>query len=124
MKTLAALVMGYTDSLLARAADATLKEGRPLIALLQETPLHRGHLTAMLVLAQAGRIVWPPLPDFSRRPRSIDALIDETAGRVLERVGFLEELLPDRRQTGPQESQDSHAIVAALGDRGQTGGKA
>ena len=94
IKTLAAVATGYTESLLARAADVTLKEGRCLIALVRETPLHRGHLEAMLALAQAGGIVWPPLPDFSRRPRSVAAVIDETVGHVLRRLGFSDDVPP------------------------------
>jgi len=121
MKTLAAVATGYTESLLARAADVTLKEGRCLIALVRETPLHRGHLEAMLALAQAGGIVWPPLPDFSRRPRSVAAVIDETVGHVLRRLGFSDDVPPQweevKARTGRNAGQGAETAPAGARQR-------
>jgi 4-hydroxy-3-polyprenylbenzoate decarboxylase len=92
IKTLAALAGCHADTLIARAGDVTLKEGRPLVALVRETPLHLGHLRQMTAFAEMGGIVFPPVPAFYRRPQSIDELVDHTIARVLERMGL-----------GPQE---------------------
>ena len=88
IKTLAALAGCRADTLIARAGDVTLKEGRPLLALVRETPLHLGHLRQMTAFAEMGGIVFPPVPAFYRRPKSIDELVDHTVARVLERMGL------------------------------------
>jgi 4-hydroxy-3-polyprenylbenzoate decarboxylase len=88
IKTLSALASCHSDSLIARAGDVTLKEGRPLLVLVRETPLHAGHLRQMLALAELGAIVFPPVPAFYQRPRSVDELVAHTVGRVLERMGI------------------------------------
>jgi 4-hydroxy-3-polyprenylbenzoate decarboxylase len=88
IKTLSALASCHSDTLIARAGDVTLKEGRPLLVLVRETPLHSGHLRQMLALAEAGGIVFPPVPAFYLKPRSVDELVDQTVTRVLERIGL------------------------------------
>ena len=88
IKTLAALAGCHADTLIARAGDVTLKEGRPLLALVRETPLHLGHLRQMTAFAEMGGIVFPPVPAFYQRPRTIDDLVDHTVARVLERMGL------------------------------------
>jgi len=88
IKTLAALAGCHADMLIARAGDVTLKEGRPLLALVRETPLHLGHLRQMTAFAEMGGIVFPPVPAFYQRPRTIDDLVDHTVARVLERMGL------------------------------------
>jgi 4-hydroxy-3-polyprenylbenzoate decarboxylase len=88
IKTLAALAACHADTLIARAGDVTLKEGRPLIALVRETPLHVGHLRQMLAFAEMGGIVFPPVPAFYQKPRSVDEIVSETVARVLERIGL------------------------------------
>lgn len=88
IKTLSALASCHSDTLIARAGDVTLKEGRPLLVLVRETPLHVGHLRQMLALAEAGGIVFPPVPAFYLRPRSVEDLVDQTVTRVLERIGL------------------------------------
>jgi flavin prenyltransferase len=84
IKTLSSLAHCYTDTLMARAGDVTLKERRPLVVAVRETPLHVGHLRLMLDLAQMGAIIMPPLPAFYHRPMTLDDIIDHTAGRILD----------------------------------------
>ncbi|MGE5127375.1 MAG: UbiX family flavin prenyltransferase [Betaproteobacteria bacterium] len=88
VKTLAALAGCRADTLIARAGDVTLKEGRPLVALVREAPLHLGHLRQLTAFAEMGGIVFPPVPAFYPKPRSIDDLVDHTVARVLERAGL------------------------------------
>lgn len=93
IKTLSAIALTYTDDLVSRAADVCLKEGRPLLLMVRETPLHLGHLRAMVAATEAGAIIAPPVPAFYPRPRSIDEMIDHSARRALARVG-LDDLAP------------------------------
>jgi 4-hydroxy-3-polyprenylbenzoate decarboxylase len=95
IKTLAALATCHADTLIARAGDVTLKEGRPLLALLRETPLHVGHLRQMLAFAEMGGIVFPPVPAFYLKPQTVEELVNQTVARVLERLGLPHELLPE-----------------------------
>jgi 4-hydroxy-3-polyprenylbenzoate decarboxylase len=88
IKTLSAIANSYTADLLTRAADVTLKEGRPLILAVRETPLHRGHLRLMDLAAKAGAVIYPPLPAFYARPQSMDDLINNIVGRLLARLGI------------------------------------
>lgn len=88
MKTLAALAHGYTDNLISRAADVTLKEKRQLILLPRETPLHEIHLENMLKLARAGAVIMPPVPAFYHQPATITDLVLQTVSRVLDLLGI------------------------------------
>ena len=88
IKTLSAVANSYSEDLLARAADVTLKEGRLLILVVRETPYHAGHLRLMSEATAAGAIIFPPVPAFYTRPKSIDEMIDNTVGRVLARIGI------------------------------------
>ena len=88
IKSLSAVANSYTDDLLSRAADVTLKEGRPLILVVRETPYHTGHLRQMSAAAAAGAVIFPPVPAFYLHPRSINDIIDNTVGRVLARLGI------------------------------------
>jgi 4-hydroxy-3-polyprenylbenzoate decarboxylase len=92
IKTLSAIANCYAADLLTRAADVTLKEGRPLVVVLRETPLHLGHIRQMAALAEAGGIIFPPLPAFYARPQTVDDLINNTVGRILFRLGIDNEL--------------------------------
>jgi 4-hydroxy-3-polyprenylbenzoate decarboxylase len=83
MKTLAAIAHGFSDNLLTRAADVTLKERRRLLLMVRETPLNLAHLRNMTTVTEMGGIVFPPLPAFYQRPQSIQALIDDTVERAL-----------------------------------------
>jgi 4-hydroxy-3-polyprenylbenzoate decarboxylase len=95
IRTVAALASGHTDTLLARAGDVTLKEGRPLLVAVRETPLHAGHLRQMLALAEMGGIVFPPVPAFYQKPQTVDELVFHTVARILERMGLAHEPLPE-----------------------------
>ena len=75
-----------SDTLMARAADVTLKEGRALILVVRETPLHLGHLRVLTALAEMGAVVLPPMPAFYNRPKQIDDLVVATLARVLDRL--------------------------------------
>jgi len=95
IKTLSALATCHADTLIARAGDVALKEGRPLLALVREAPLHAGHLRQMLAFAEMGGIVFPPVPAFYQKPRTVDDLVSHTVARVLERLGLPHEPLPE-----------------------------
>lgn len=84
MKTLSALANSYTDNLIARAADITLKERKKLVLLTREAPLHLGYLRNMVKVTEMGAIVFPPVPAFYHRPQKIQDLVDYTVGRVLD----------------------------------------
>ena len=94
MKTLSAIANSYADDLISRAADVTLKEGRPLLLAVRETPLHRGHLRLMELAAESGAILFPPVPAFYARPRSLEEMVDHLVGRMLARIGIDNELYP------------------------------
>jgi 4-hydroxy-3-polyprenylbenzoate decarboxylase len=80
----------YAEDLI--SADVMLKEGRPLLLVVRETPLHRGHLRLMSLAAEAGAILFPPVPAFYARPQTVADLIDNTVGRVLARLGIENDL--------------------------------
>jgi len=84
MRTLAAIATGVTDNLVTRAADVTLKERRRLVLLARETPLTLVHLRNMVTVTEMGAVVFPPVPAFYAKLDSLDAMIDQTVGRVLD----------------------------------------
>lgn len=88
IRTLADIAYGTTDSLMSRAADVVLKERRRLVLVVRETPLHAGHLKAMLAATENGAIIMPPVPAFYHRPKSIDDIVDQTVGRCLDLFGI------------------------------------
>jgi 4-hydroxy-3-polyprenylbenzoate decarboxylase len=88
IRSMAEIATGVTTTLLSRAADVTLKERRPLVLLVRETPLHTGHLRTMTALSEMGAIIAPPVPAFYTKPRTLDEMIDQTLGRVLDLFGL------------------------------------
>ena len=88
MKTLAGIASGYSQTLLERAADVTIKEGRKLVLMPRETPLSPIHLENMLKLARIGVVITPPVPAFYIKPRGILELVDQQVGKILDQLGF------------------------------------
>jgi 4-hydroxy-3-polyprenylbenzoate decarboxylase len=88
MKTLSAVALSANDNLIARAADVCLKERRPLVLVVRETPFHLGHLRLMERVTEAGAIVLPPIPAFYHRPESVQDVIDHTIVKVLDQLGL------------------------------------
>lgn len=88
VRTMSEIATGVTSSLLTRAADVTLKERRPLVLMVRETPLHLGHLRTMAALAEMGAVIAPPMPAFYARPTGLDDLIDQSVGRALDALGL------------------------------------
>ncbi|MBI4241029.1 MAG: UbiX family flavin prenyltransferase [Candidatus Rokubacteria bacterium] len=105
IKTASAVAYCRSDTLIARAADVTLKEGRPLILLVRETPLHAGHLRCLLALAGMGAILLPPMPAFYHRPKQIEDLITHTLARALDRLGLPHRLVEEWHGTHPRLAQ-------------------
>lgn len=88
MKTLSAIANSFNDNLLVRAADVTLKERRRLVVVARETPLHLGHLRHMAQLAEMGAIIFPPMPAFYHKPKTVDDIVNQTVARVLDLFGI------------------------------------
>jgi 4-hydroxy-3-polyprenylbenzoate decarboxylase len=88
VRTMSEIATGVTSSLLTRAADVVLKERRPLVLMVRETPLHLGHLRTMTALAEMGATIAPPLPAFYARPSSIAEMVDQSVGRALDLFGL------------------------------------
>lgn len=88
MRTLAAVALGLSDNLIARAADVMLKERRRLILMVRETPLNLAHLRNMTSVTEMGGIIFPPLPSFYHRPQTLADMIDHTVSRVVDLLGL------------------------------------
>ena len=88
VRTMSEIATGVTSSLLTRAADVTLKERRPLVLMVRETPLHLGHLRTMVRLAEMGAVIAPPLPAFYAKPASLEEMVDQSVGRALDLFGL------------------------------------
>lgn len=106
IKTVASLATSYTETLIARAGDVTLKEGRTLVAVVREAPLHVGHLKQLLALAEIGAVILPPMPAFYPRPRTLDDIVNHTVGRVLDRLGLPHQLASEWTGTGRTPSEE------------------
>lgn len=88
IRSLSEIATGVTSNLLTRAADVTLKERRRLVLLVRETPLHTGHLRTMTQVSEMGAVVFPPVPAFYTRPKSVSDIVDQTLGRALDLFGI------------------------------------
>lgn len=98
VKTLSALACSYTDNLIIRAGDVTLKERQKLVLLLRETPLHLGHLRNMERLVEMGAVIMPPVPAFYHKPQTIQDIIDHMVGKTLDMFNIQHNLF--RRWSG------------------------
>ena len=106
VKTAGSIAACFSDNLVARAADVTLKEGRPLILVFRETPLHTGHLRCLLALAEMGATILPPMPAFYHRPKELDDIVNHTVARVLDRLDIPQSLITEWRGTQPRVASD------------------
>jgi len=88
IKTAASIAYSISDNLITRSADVCLKEGRKLILLVRETPLHHGHLEMLAKLAKIGAVIMPPVPAFYTKPKSVDEIVNQTVSRALEMLGI------------------------------------
>jgi 4-hydroxy-3-polyprenylbenzoate decarboxylase len=100
IKTLSAIANSFTTNLVVRAADVTLKERRPLVLMVRETPLHKGHLDLMSRAAGCGAVILPPMPAFYHNPTSIMDLIHQSIGKALDQVGIEHDLFKRWRGHG------------------------
>lgn len=108
IKTLSGIATSFSDNLLLRAADVTLKEHRRLVLLVRETPMHLGHLKLLVQVAELGAVIMPPTPAFYHRPATLADVINQTVNRTLDLLDieldvdlFTRWLGPDRRQERP-----------------------
>lgn len=88
VRTMSEIATGVTSNLLTRAADVTLKERRPLLLAIRETPLHLGHLRSLTALAEMGAIILPPVPAFYTAPHTLSDIVDQLTGRMLDFFGY------------------------------------
>jgi flavin prenyltransferase len=88
VRSMSEIATGVTSTLLTRAADVTLKERRPLVLAVRETPYHLGHLRTMAALTEMGAVILPPVPAFYTSPHSLDDLVDHFVGRILDCFGY------------------------------------
>ncbi|QLB13162.1 3-octaprenyl-4-hydroxybenzoate decarboxylase [Bisgaardia hudsonensis] len=89
MKTLSGIAHSYTDDLITRAADVCLKERKPLLLCVRETPLHLGHLRLMTQIAEIGGQIIPLMPAFYHKPKSINDIIDQSVNRLCDQLGII-----------------------------------
>lgn len=88
VRTMSEIATGVTPNLLSRAADVCLKEKRPLVLMVRETPLHLGHLRSMTTLAEMGAFIAPPVPSFYAGSETIDQVVTQSAARALDHLGL------------------------------------
>ncbi len=103
IKTLSGIAHSYANDLITRAADVQLKEGRPLLLMVRETPLHLGHLRLMTQAAEIGAIIFPPVPAFYARPQSLDEMVMNTVGRMLARLVIPNDAYDEWRGVGNEQ---------------------
>jgi 4-hydroxy-3-polyprenylbenzoate decarboxylase len=111
IKTLSTVANCYTASLVARAADVTLKERRKLVLMVRETPLHRGHIDLMARATEMGAVILPPVPAFYHAPQTILDIVHQSIGKALDQVGVEHDLF--RRWTGGAEARVQRGTLLA-----------
>ncbi len=107
IKTLSAVANSFTSDLISRSADVCLKEGRPLILLVRESPLHAGHLRLMQEAAGAGAVIFPPVPVFYGNPQTVADIVNASVGRALARMGIENEFYPRWHGLDPSAAEHS-----------------
>lgn len=110
IKSLSGIAYSYADNLITRAADVTLKEKRTLVMMVRETPLHKGHLEMMARCADLGATILPPMPSFYHGPQSIQDIINQSIGKVLDQVG-IEHNLFRRWGSKPEEATKATSAI-------------
>ncbi len=102
IKTLSGIAHSFNENLLIRSADVTLKEGRKLVLMVRETPFHKGHLKLMLQAAEMGAVIAPAIPSFYKKPKTIDDIVNQSVGRILDffdiKVGLFDRWSEDDSQ--------------------------
>ena len=112
IKTLSAVANSFTYNLVVRAADVQLKEGRKLVLMVRETPLHKGHLELMTRAADCGAVILPPMPAFYHQPESIMDIVHQSIGKALDQVGIEHQLF--RRWAGHGQGRAAQARHEAV----------
>ena len=113
IKTLSAVANSFAYNLVVRAADVQLKEGRKLVLMVRETPLHKGHLELMTRAADCGAVILPPMPAFYHQPQSIMDLIHQSIGKALDQVGIEHNLF--RRWAGHAREETPKKVLRVAG---------
>ena len=113
VKTLSGIANSYTTNLMVRAADVHLKEGRKLVLVVRETPLHKGHLRLMTMAADMGAHILPPIPSFYHMPRTIDDIISQTVGKIFDYLGIEHDLFA-RWGEDTQEKRSRSNVVTQI----------
>ena len=113
VKTLSAIANSFTYNLVVRAADVTLKERRPLVLMVRETPLHKGHLELMARAADCGATILPPMPAFYHKPESIMDIVHQSIGKALDQVGIEHKLFKRWAGHGPAAEQRKETLRVA-----------
>lgn len=109
IKTLSGIVNCYAENLVVRAADVVLKEGRKLVLMPRETPLHVGHCRLLLQAAEMGAVIAPPVPAFYNAPRTLDDAVNHSIGRVLDLFDLDSQLVT--RWEGPERIRKSKRLL-------------
>lgn len=100
IKTMSNIAFGNTGDLMSRAADVVLKEGRKLVVAIRETPLHAGHLESLTKLARLGAVIFPPVPAFYNRPKTLLDIVDQSCMRMLDQFDIHVETAPRWGEAG------------------------
>lgn len=112
IKSLSAIVHSYNETLITRASDVTLKENRKLTLVVRETPLHKGHLKMMMEAADLGAQILPPMPAFYHRPETLEDIVDQTVGKILDSLMIPHQLF--RRWGGGRTDNDGKSTRRSL----------